>query len=295
MFTLYIQNTWVKLKRPISYLQTDNDSVFTSGEFQDFCTAIGVDLKYSSPDTPAENGKAERKWRFIKDGTRVLLTQAARRIGLWTHAMKVFTYSVNRLPSRSNPDWKSPYEMLYGEPPPLKHFRKWGVPCAVTKYYGKTGADFGQKGREGIFLGYAANHAPGSYIVLMTDTNRMVISKHVKFDEGVVLDVLNSANATIGRQAEFTDTSNIDLEGSSVSASGSTEKPKNKPSRGKNPKGTKPGPKRGEHTMKYSKHDIITRTERVSTTPYINSRMDSLDGLAIEEALAKTCPDSRGS
>jgi len=129
----------------------------------------------------------------------------------------------------------------------------------------------------------------------MTDTNRMVISKHVKFDEGVVLDVLNSANATIGRQAEFTDTSNIDLEGSSVSASGSTEKPKNKPSRGKNPKGTKPGPKRGEHTMKYSKHDIITKTEKVSTTSYINSRMDSLDGLTIEEALAKTYPDSKGS
>ena len=44
--------------------------------------------------------------------------------------------------------------------------------------------------------------------------------------------------------------------------------------------------------MKYSKHDIITKTEKVTTTSYINSRMDSLDGLTIEEALAKTYPDS---
>jgi hypothetical protein len=127
MFALYVEDTWVKPKRPISYLQTDNDSAFTSGEFQDFCTGVGVELHFSSPDTPAENGKAERKWRFIKDGTRVLLTQWKRDATMWTHAMKVFTYSVNRLPTRANPDWKSPYKMLYGAPPMLKHFRKWGV------------------------------------------------------------------------------------------------------------------------------------------------------------------------
>jgi hypothetical protein len=291
MFALYVEDTWIKLKRPISFLQTDNDSVFTSEQFQDFCASIGVEMHFSSPDTPAENGKAERKWRFIKDGTRVLLTQAKRDAVMWTHAMKVFTYSVNRLPTRSNPDWKSPYEMLYGAPPALKHFRKWGVPCVVTKYYDKKGSDFSPKGREGIFLGYAANHSPGSYLVLMKDTNRIVVSKNVKFDEGVVLDVLNAANATIGRQTRFSDTSGLE--------NAETQLPKRSSVKAKEPKqrtskGVAPGPRRGTHLPKFSKHDVICKSDAPSRLKYINDRVDSLDGLTIAESLGKSYTNAKG-
>jgi hypothetical protein len=74
----------------------------------------------------------------------------------------------------------------------------------------------------------------------MKDTYRIVVSKNVKFGEGVVLDVLNAANATIGRQARFSDTSGLENADTQV-PKGPTARTKK--SKQKNSKGAVPGPR----------------------------------------------------
>jgi hypothetical protein len=130
----YISDTWIRFKMPISTLQLDNAGEFGGGlnseaeeiqpDFRLFCKAVGIQLNFSDPGSQSQNGKAERKWRTIKDGTRVYLTHGSRPKTEWTHAMKAYTYTFNRMPIRTNPGWKSAYEMLHGKKPTLKHLRR---------------------------------------------------------------------------------------------------------------------------------------------------------------------------
>jgi hypothetical protein len=121
----------------------------------------------------------------------------------WTHAMKAYTYTFNRMPIRTNSGWKSAYEMLHGKKPTLKHLRKWGMSCVVTKLVGVDKTNWGPKGREGIFMGYSGSHATGSYLVYIPETKRFVVSRNVKFNEGKCDDVIRAAQATIARMEEF--------------------------------------------------------------------------------------------
>ena len=100
--------------------------------------------------------------------------------------MKAYTYTFNRMPIRTNPGWKSAFEMLHGEKPTLKHLRRWGMHCVVTKLVGVDKINWGPKGRAGIFMGYSGSHANGSYLVYIPETKKYVVSRNVKFDEGNV-------------------------------------------------------------------------------------------------------------
>jgi hypothetical protein len=142
----YMSDTWIKYKMHISNIQFDNAGDFCGGlnneaeeiqpDFRLFCKAVGIQLNFSDPGSQSQNGKAERKWRTIKDGTRVCLTHGNLPKTEWTHAMKAYTYIFNKMPLMTNPGWKSAFEMLYGKKPSLKHLRKWGMNCVVTKLVG---------------------------------------------------------------------------------------------------------------------------------------------------------------
>ena len=57
--------------------------------------------------------------------------------------------------------------------------RKWGCTCVVKDENRKHGLSL--KGREGTFIGYSADHADGTYLVLMHDTKRIIASRNVRF------------------------------------------------------------------------------------------------------------------
>jgi hypothetical protein len=78
---------------------------------------------------------------------------------MWPYAMATVNYVQNRSPHKANKGL-SPHECVTGKSPEIAHMRKWGCPCVVKKP-GQQGLEL--KGRTGIFVGYSAEHANGTY------------------------------------------------------------------------------------------------------------------------------------
>ena len=73
----------------------------------------------------------------------------------------------------------TPFELWYGYSPNVKYFKVFGSKFYILKYFknGKLDA----KSEEGIFLGYSIRSK--AYKYLNTNTNKVVESVFVKFDE----------------------------------------------------------------------------------------------------------------
>jgi hypothetical protein len=84
----------------------------------------------------------------------------------------------NRSPHKANKGMSS-YECVTGKSPEIAHMRKWGCPFVVKKP-GQQGLEL--KGCTGVFVGYSAEHANGTYLVRMDDTNRLIVAKSVYFN-----------------------------------------------------------------------------------------------------------------
>ena len=73
----------------------------------------------------------------------------------------------------------TPFELWYGHSPNVKHFKVFGRKCYILK--DARNGKFDAKSNEGIFLGYSTRSK--SYKCLNTNTNKIVESTIVKFDE----------------------------------------------------------------------------------------------------------------
>jgi hypothetical protein len=75
---------------PIKYLCMDNAQEFRSHAFEDYCTATGITLTYSTPYEYAQNGLAEafvRKIQLIASNVRPLLLHANLPSNMWGHVV----------------------------------------------------------------------------------------------------------------------------------------------------------------------------------------------------------------
>jgi hypothetical protein len=103
------------------------------------------------------------------------------------------------MPKCENTFWyrlcdKMPYELWYGRPASIKHFKVFG-----SKYYIKNNDEnlgkYDDKADEGIFLGYATNNK--GYKCYHKRLHKMVDSIDIKVDEGIpTREVYNNESFT---------------------------------------------------------------------------------------------------
>ena len=99
----------------------------------------------------------------------------------WVDAVNTACYTQNRCLIDKHHD-KTPYELLVGRPPNIKHLKVFGCRCFVLnngKEYLRT---FQSKADEGVFLGYSMNSK--AYRVYNKRTKKIEESVHVVFYEG---------------------------------------------------------------------------------------------------------------
>jgi hypothetical protein len=112
---------------------------------------------------------------------RCLLFQASLPATYWAEALHTATHLLNRLPSKavSHP---TPHFALYGTTPSYDHLRVFGCAC-----YPNTSATAPNKlsprSTRCLFLGYSPDHK--GYRCLDLTSHRIIISRHVVFDEDV--------------------------------------------------------------------------------------------------------------
>jgi transposase InsO family protein len=164
---------------PIKCLQADNGTEFINTATIKFFTAQGTHLRYSCPYTSSQNGKAERIIRTLNNSIRTMLLHASLPPTYWAEGLLTACYLHNRRPS-SSIQHDIPFTRLHNQPPTYNHLRVFGCLCypnmqATSKH------KLAPRSTACVFLGYPPSHK--GYCCLDLSTRRIIISRHVIFDE----------------------------------------------------------------------------------------------------------------
>ncbi|WVZ92574.1 hypothetical protein U9M48_038625 [Paspalum notatum var. saurae] len=154
----------------------------------------------SCPYTSQQNGKAESVLCTLNNIVRSLLFQGHLPPPYWVEALHAATYLLNRHPTKTL-HFLTPHQALYGRPPTYNHLRVFGCRC-----YPNTAATAPHKlaprSTLCVFLGYSPHHK--GYRCLDVTTNRIIISRHVVFDESS-FPFVEASTLSISTNLDFLD------------------------------------------------------------------------------------------
>lgn len=114
----------------IKVLRTDNGGEYTSKEFENYLKKEGIKHEYTVPKTPEQNGVAERMNRTLVEMVRSMLSDSKLPKKFWAEALSTASYIRNRSPTNAV-EGMTPYEVLKGRKPNVKHLRIFGCDAFV--------------------------------------------------------------------------------------------------------------------------------------------------------------------
>ncbi|CAH9063661.1 unnamed protein product [Cuscuta epithymum] len=167
------------LSRKIKFFQSDGGGEFDNIMFHTHFLKTGILFRKSCPDTPAQNGVAERKHRHLLELTRTMLIESSLPPSFWVDALYTATYIVNRLPT---PLLKNltPFEMIFNKVPDFNFLRVFGCAC-FPNFIAKSSNKLSPRSICCVFIGYAPGYK--GYRCLDPLTGRVYISRDVQFHE----------------------------------------------------------------------------------------------------------------
>jgi hypothetical protein len=175
-FFAYVSN---QFGRKVKAIQCDNRREFDNSSTRIFLLSNGTQLRMSCPYTSPQNGKVECIIRSINNVIRTLLIQASLPGRYWAEGLHTATYLLNRLPTKAI-QVVCPHIALFGSVSSYEHLRVFGCACypntAVTVPH-----KLAPRSIRCVFLGYSSDHK--GYLCLDLSTNRLIVSRHVVFDE----------------------------------------------------------------------------------------------------------------
>ena len=124
-----------QLGKSLLCLRSDRGGEYLDTEFKDHLIEHGIVSQLTAPETPQQNGVAERRNRTMLDMVRSMMSYSSLPLSFWGYALQTAVYILNVVPSKSIQ--QTPLELWSGRKPSLRHIRIWGCTAHVLK--GKTG------------------------------------------------------------------------------------------------------------------------------------------------------------
>jgi len=174
----------------IQILRSDNGGEYVSNAFKALHDENGTTHQTTVPDTPQQNGVAERLNRVLVEMARTMMRHNDVDLDLWAGTIKTAVYIKNRVTSRALPVGKTPFELWTGNKPNVSHMRVFGSTCWVVLHKSHIGGKFGDKAAKGVFLGYPDGRK--AYKVILDD-GKVVKARRVVFAETNVSEVAEAA------------------------------------------------------------------------------------------------------
>ena len=167
----------------IRRVRTDNGGEYISGFFEQFLLDSGIRHEYSNPDEQFGNGRAERSIGLIFVMARAMHLTSGLATFLWSFAVKHAVHLLNRLPTRANPRYISPYEAMRGNLPDVSKLRPWGclVYCYVIKHKSKDWKT-SARGIPSAYMGDGEADGSKAYIAFNLTTRAIIFTTSVWFD-----------------------------------------------------------------------------------------------------------------
>ena len=163
----------------IQSLRSDNGTEYVNKAIGAFMSKKGILHQTSCPDTPPQNGVAERKNRHLLEVARALMFTMNVPKFLWSEAIMMATFLINRTPSRVT-GMKSPCELIFAEnkfPVPPKVF---GCTCFVRDHRPSVNK-LDPRAVKCIFIGYSSGQK--GYKCWSPSERRTFVSMDVTFRE----------------------------------------------------------------------------------------------------------------
>ncbi|GJZ52281.1 ribonuclease H-like domain-containing protein [Tanacetum coccineum] len=173
-FRAYVKN---QFKSEIKSFQCDHGGEFDNKQLHTLFSNNGIQFRFSCPKTSQQNGKAERMIRTINNVIRTLLFQAHLPPSFWVEALHMATYLLNLLPSTAINN-EIPFTKLFQKEPNYSRLRIFGCLCYPHLH---SPHKLAPRATPCIFLGFPAYHR--GYRCLDLETNKIILSRHVTFDE----------------------------------------------------------------------------------------------------------------
>jgi len=170
-----------ELGLPIQWIISDNAMEFNARGLTDFLTTRGIQHRYIAPATPTENALAERAVGVLTQMTRCLLLESALPAHFWEFALHFAVYVHNVTPCTALPPNTTPMIRWNGRLPTYRHHRTFGSIVYVFQQPLSRLFKFSPTAQQGVFLGYASQR--GGYLIWLPTLNKVIISRHVQFDE----------------------------------------------------------------------------------------------------------------
>jgi Reverse transcriptase (RNA-dependent DNA polymerase)/Integrase core domain len=166
--------------RKIKVFRTDRGGEYQSAIFIDRLAELGIKHQRTIPDTPQQNGLAERYNRTLVESAKSMLHAAGLSYGFWGEAVRTAAHVRNRSPIKST-DWKTPHEMLTGRVPDISYLRIFGCKAYVHVLKKKRKDKMESQSSSLTFVGYEPNSK--GYRFWNRSTRSIVVSTDATFDE----------------------------------------------------------------------------------------------------------------
>ena len=103
---------------------------FLSNEQKTYMIENGIEVQTSMPDSPQQNGRAERFQQTIINGAEAMRHHAGLSNGFWIYVVKAKLHAYNVTPIKQL-DYKTPTELWSGKIPDISHLRVFGCQAWV--------------------------------------------------------------------------------------------------------------------------------------------------------------------
>lgn len=157
-------------------LHTDNGTEYKTSEMKRLLNEEKILWDPTFPYHPQHVGCSERLNLDIEQKVRTLILSAKMPESFWIYALEYIMYVRNRSP-HSSINYQTPYKMVTGKDPKLRHIRRFG--CVASVLINKKQNKFTPTGRP-CFLIEVTDQG---YKFLNTENFTVVPSKHASFIE----------------------------------------------------------------------------------------------------------------
>jgi hypothetical protein len=144
---------------------------------------LPVEVEFTSPNTPEQNGQVERSFATLWGRVRAMLNNSGVekdfRNELWAECASTATKLSNLIVRTKE---GSPFELFYGRKPKvgknLRIFGEIGIKITRAQVHHEK---LNNKGNECIFVGYEDNHPQDAYRVFDLKNKTIMITRNVRW------------------------------------------------------------------------------------------------------------------
>lgn len=186
LFKEYMAMATTHFERKMARIRFDNGGEYISNEFKAFCRDNGIRMEYTVPETPEQNGVAERFNRTLLDKARSMVEESNLPKSFWSEALLTANYVTNRSPTRALKSDRNctPAELWFGSKPNVSKLRVFG--CAAFSHIPKSKRrKMDARSKKCIMVGYATN----GYRLYDISAKKIFISRDIVFDESSMPDL----------------------------------------------------------------------------------------------------------